>query len=82
MGWNKIKERLCYNFGSVATNKYVASILIDQQQKPAETLPEHVQKFFDLLLKSSSLLPHRAKDLAHITHFIHSLHNQKQLPCL
>ena len=29
-----------------------------------------------LLLKSSSLLPHQAKDFAHITHFIHYLHSQ------
>ena len=36
-----------------------------------------LQKFFDLLLKSSSLLPHKAKYLAHITYFICNLHNQK-----
>ena len=31
----------------------------------------------DLLLKSSGLLSHQAKDLAHIMHFIRNLHNQK-----
>ena len=77
MGWNKIKEWLHYNFGSVATKQHAASMLIDQQQKPTETLQEYVQKFSDLLLKSSGLLPHQAKDLAHITHFICNLHNQK-----
>ena len=77
MGWNKIKEQLCYNFGSVATKWHATSMLIDQQQKPMETLQEYVQRFLDLLLKSSGLLPHQAKDLAHITHFICNLHNQK-----
>ena len=52
-------------------------MLIDQQQKPTETLQEYIQKFSDLLLKSSGLLMHQAKDLAHITHFICNLHNQK-----
>ena len=52
-------------------------MLIDQQQKPTETLQEYVQRFLDLLQKSSSLLPHQAKDLAHITNFIGNLHNQK-----
>ena len=55
----------------------MASLLIDQQQKPTETLQEYIKKFSDLLLKSSSLLPHQAKDMDHITHFIHNLHNQK-----
>ena len=77
MGWHKIKEHLCYNFGSVATKQHVASMLIDQQQTASETLQEYIQRFSDLLLKSSGLLPHQAKDLAHITHFIHNLHNQK-----
>ena len=52
-------------------------MLIDQQQKLSETLQEYVQKFSDLLLKCSALLPHQAKDLAHITHFICNLHNKK-----
>ena len=52
-------------------------MLTDQQQKPLETLQECMQRFSDLLLKSSGLLPHQAKDLAHITHFIRNLHNQK-----
>ena len=77
MGWNKIKERLCYNLGSVATKQHVVSMLTDQQWKPTETLQEYVQQFLDLLLKSCGLLPHQAKDLAHITHFIGNLHNQK-----
>ena len=51
-------------------------MMIDQQQKPNETLQEYVQKFSDLLLKSSGLLPYQAKYLAHITHFICNLHNQ------
>ena len=37
LGWNKTKECLCYNFGSVATKQYAASMLIDQQQKASET---------------------------------------------
>ena len=37
MGWNKIKEQLCYNFGSVATKQYAASMLIHQQQILTET---------------------------------------------
>ena len=53
MGWCKIKEQLHYNFGSVATKQHAASMLIDQQQKPSETLQEYVQTFSDLLLKSS-----------------------------
>ena len=36
-----------------------------------------MQRFLDLLLKSSGLLPHQAKNLSHITHFIRNLHNQK-----
>ena len=77
MAWNKIKEWLCYNFGSVLTKLLAASMLIDQQQKLMETLQEYVQRFLDLLLKYSSLLPHRGKDLAHNTHCICNLHNQK-----
>ena len=45
-------------------------MLIDQQQKPSETLQEYVQKLSDLLLKSSRLSPNHAKDVAHIMHFI------------
>ena len=52
-------------------------MLIDQQQKPSETLQEYIQRFLDLLLKSSGLLPHQGKDLAQITCFIRNLHNQK-----
>ena len=77
LGWNKIKECLCYNSGSVATKQHTASMLIDQQQKSAEALQEYVQRFLDLLLKSSGVLPHQAKDLAHIINFIRNLHNQK-----
>ena len=77
MGWNKIKEWLHYNFGSVATKQDMASMLIDQQQTPTETLQEYVQRFSDLLLNSTSLLLHQAKDLTHITHFMCNLHNEK-----
>ena len=77
MEWNKIKECLCCNFESAATKQHVASMLIDQQQKPTETLQEYVQRFLDPVLKSSGLLPHQAKGFAHITHFISNLHNQK-----
>ena len=77
MGWNKIKEWLHYNFGSVATKQHVASMLIDQQQNSTENLQEYVQRFSNILLKSSGLLLHEAKDLAHITCFICNLHNQK-----
>ena len=31
LGQSKIKERLHYNFGSVATKQHAASMLIDQQ---------------------------------------------------
>ena len=41
-------------------------MLIDQQQKSTETLQEYVQRFSDLLIKSSGSLPHHANDLAHI----------------
>ena len=75
MAWNKIKERLCYNFGSVAPKLHSASMLIDQQQKPPETLQEYVERFSNLLPKYSGLLPHQPKALAHIMHFIHNLHN-------
>ena len=34
-------------------------------------------KIFRILLKSSGLLLHQAKDLAHSAHFIQNLHNQK-----
>ena len=77
IGWNKIKEWLHYNFSSVATKQHVGSMLIDQQQKPTETLQEYVKRFSDLLLKFSGLLWHQTKDLAHITHFICNLHDQK-----
>ena len=50
-------------------------MLIDQQEKPSETLQEYVQNFLDLLLKSSGLLPNQAKNLAHIVHFKRNLHN-------
>ena len=36
-----------------------------------------MQRFVDLLLKSSRLLLHQTKDLADITHFIWNPHNQK-----
>ena len=52
-------------------------MLIDQQQTATEILQEYIQRFLDLLLKSSGLLLHQANDLAHITHFICNLHNQK-----
>ena len=77
MGCNKIKEWLHYNFSSIATRQHVASMLVDKQQKPTEILQEYVQIFLDLLLNSSGLLPNQAKDLAHITHFICNLQNQK-----
>ena len=51
-------------------------MLIDQQGKPMETLQGYIQIFSDLLFKASGLLPHQAKDLAHITHFIFNLYNQ------
>ena len=62
LGWNKIKERLHYNFSSVATKQYTASMLIEQQQKPSETLQQYVQRFLDLLLRSIVLLLHQDKD--------------------
>ena len=80
MGWNKIKEWLCHNFSPVTTKQHVASMSNHQQQKTTDALQEYMLTFSDLLLKSStlsSLLPHQAKNLAHITHFIHNLHNQK-----
>ena len=51
-------------------------MLIDQQQKPTETLQEYVQRFSDLHL-SPEALQHQAKDLGHITHFISNPYNQK-----
>ena len=77
LGWNKSKEWLHYNFSSVATKQHVASMLIDQQQKPTETLEEYVPNFWDLLVKSSGLLLHHAKYWAHITYFICNLHYLK-----
>ena len=77
MGWHKIKEHLCYNIRSLLTKLYAVSMLIDQQQTASKTLQEYIQRFSDLLLKSSCLLLHQAKDLAHTTHFICILHNQK-----
>ena len=47
MGWSKIKEQLHYNLGSVATKQHSTSMLIDQQQRPSETLLEYVQRFSD-----------------------------------
>ena len=75
MGWNKIKEWLCYNFSSVATKQHVASVLTDQQQKPTETARICTKSFGPTQIQQS--LPHQAKDLAHITHFICNLLNQK-----
>ena len=80
MGWNKIKERLHDIFGSVATKQYAAFMLIDQQQKTTETLQENVQSFSHLLLKSSGLLPHEARDLAHIMHFYKQFAQLKTTP--
>ena len=77
MGWHKIKECLCYNFGSVATKQHVTSMLIDQQQTATETQQKYIQRFSDLLLKSSGFLLHQVKDLAHIMPFICNLCNQK-----
>ena len=59
------------------TKQHVESMLIDHQQTTSETSQEYIQRFLDLWLKSSGLPPHQAKDLAHITHFICNLHNQK-----
>ena len=42
MGWNNIKEWTHNNFSSVATKQHTALVLIDQQQKPVETLEEYV----------------------------------------
>ena len=64
-------------FHSVATKQHVASMLIDQQKTSTDTLQKYVQRILDQLLKSSGLLPHKAKYLAHITHFICNLHKQK-----
>ena len=58
MDWHKIKEHLPYNFSTVGTKQHVASMLIDQQQSATVTLQEYKQRFSDLLLKSSGLLPH------------------------
>ena len=66
MGWSNIKEQMHYNFGSVAAKQHAVPMLIHQQQKPTETLQEYIPRFSDLFLKSSSLLPHQAKDPAHI----------------
>ena len=52
----------------MATKQHAAFMLIDQQQKPSETLQEYVQRFSDLPLRSSSLLPHQTMDLAHTMH--------------
>ena len=52
-------------------------MVIYQQQTATETLQENIQRFLDLLLKSNSLLLHQVNNLAHITHFICNLHNQK-----
>ena len=60
MGWSKIKEWLHYNFGLIATKQHAASMLTHQQPKPNETLQKYVQRFSDLLLKSSGLLLHQA----------------------
>ena len=51
--------------------------MLFDQQEPSETLQEYVQRFSDLPLKSSRLLPHQGKDLMHTTNFIRNLHNQK-----
>ena len=56
MGWNKIKEWLCYNFGSVATKQHAAAMLIDQQLKPMETSTKICTKILNLLFKYSDLL--------------------------
>ena len=77
MGLHKIKEHLHYYFSSVATKQHAVSMLTDQQQTASETLQEYIQRFSDLFLKSSGLPLHQANDLAHITHFICNLHNQK-----
>ena len=47
--WDGTKLKNDYNFGSVATKQHAASMLIDQQQKPSETLQEYVQRFSDIL---------------------------------
>ena len=57
------------------TKQYAASVLIDQQQTVSETLQDYIERFWDLLLKSSSLPPNQANDLAPVTHFIPNLYN-------
>ena len=51
LGWNQIKECICYNFGSVATKQHNVSMLIDQKQNDSETLQNIIQRFSDLLIK-------------------------------
>ena len=45
MGWNKIKEWLHYNFGSIATKQHAASMLTDQQQKQLSYCKSITKKF-------------------------------------
>ena len=71
-----MKEKLHYNFGSVATKQHTASMLIEQQQKPSKTLQECVQRIFGLTAKIKWTITSLGKDLAHITHFIRNLHSQ------
>ena len=51
LGWNKIKECLHYELGTVATKQHTASMLMDQQQKLSETLHEYVSVIFRPLTK-------------------------------
>ena len=75
MGWNKIKEWLCFNFSSIATKQHTASMLIDQHQKQTETLQEYIGKNSDLLLQWLPTL--QVRDLVQITHFTCKFHNLK-----
>ena len=52
-------------------------MLIDQQQTATETLQEYIQRFSDLLLKSSDLLLHQAKGFTNIIHFIQNIYNHE-----
>ena len=81
MDGTKLKND-CITIFTLATKQHAASVLIDQQQKPSETLQEYVHRFSDLPLKSRDLLLHQVKALAYITHFIHILCNQKVQCCV
>ena len=57
-------------------------MLIDQQQKPNETLQDYVQRFPDLLLKSSGLILYQGIPTSHNAFYMQFLQSKTTALCV